>query len=63
MFILKTGSLEQARSWIATDPAVKAGRLVPEFLKWRFEKGSLKQTVGRALRLPALRDALPPVSS
>jgi uncharacterized protein YciI len=34
MFILKTSSLEEARAWVATDPAVKAGRLVPEFLKW-----------------------------
>ena len=42
MFILKTASLEQARSWIATDPAVKVGRLVPEFLKRHVEKGSLR---------------------
>jgi uncharacterized protein YciI len=42
MFILKTSSLEEARAWVATDPAVKAGRLVPEFLKWYVEKGSLK---------------------
>ncbi len=42
MFILKTASLEEARVWVATDPSVKAGRLVPEFLKWYVEKGSLK---------------------
>jgi YCII-related domain-containing protein len=42
MFILKTDSLERARSWVATDPAVKAGQLAPEFLKWRVEKGSLQ---------------------
>ena len=42
MFILKTSSLEEARAWVATDPAVKAGRLVPEFLKWYVDKGSLK---------------------
>ena len=42
MFILKTDSLDQARAWVATDPTVKAGRLVPEYLKWYVEKGSLK---------------------
>ena len=42
MFILKTESLDEARAWVASDPAVKAGRLVPEFLKWYVEKGSLK---------------------
>ncbi len=42
MFILKTDSLEQARAWAGTDPTVKAGRLVPEYLQWYVEKGSLK---------------------
>jgi len=42
MFILKTDSVDQAREWVATDPLVKAGRLVPEFLKWYVLKGSLK---------------------
>jgi uncharacterized protein YciI len=42
MFILKTGSVDEAREWVATDPLVKAGRLVPEFLKWYVQKGSLK---------------------
>ncbi|HEY3663915.1 MAG TPA: YciI family protein [Chthoniobacterales bacterium] len=42
MFILKTSSLEEARAWVATDPLVRRGRLVPEFLKWYVEKGSLK---------------------
>jgi uncharacterized protein YciI len=42
MFILKTSSLEQAQSWVATDPLVKINRLKPEFLKWYVEKGSLK---------------------
>ena len=41
-FILKTSSLEEARAWVATDPAVKAGRFAPEFLKWYVDKGSLK---------------------
>jgi hypothetical protein len=34
--------VEKARAWVATDPAIKAGRLVPEYLKWHVEKGSLK---------------------
>jgi uncharacterized protein YciI len=42
MFILKTDSVDQAREWVATDPLVKVGRLVPEFLKWYVLKGSLK---------------------
>lgn len=42
MFILKTDQLEEAKALVATDPAVKAGRLTPEFLKWYVEKGSLK---------------------
>jgi uncharacterized protein YciI len=42
MFILTTDSVEKARAWVATDPAIKAGRLVPEYLKWHVEKGSLK---------------------
>ena len=35
-------SLEEARSWVATDPLIKAGRLKAEYLKWYVEKGSLK---------------------
>ena len=42
MFILKTDSVDQAREWVGTDPLVKVGRLVPEYLKWYVEKGSLK---------------------
>jgi uncharacterized protein YciI len=42
MFILKTDSVDQAREWVATDPLIKVGRLVPEFLKWYVLKGSLK---------------------
>ena len=42
MFILKTDSLEEARTWVATDPLIKAGRLKAEYLKWYVEKGSLK---------------------
>jgi hypothetical protein len=42
IFILKTDSIETARAWVATDPAVQRGRLKPEFFKWSVEKGSLK---------------------
>lgn len=42
IFLLKTESLEEARAWVATDPLIKAGRLVPEFMKWYVEKGSIK---------------------
>jgi len=42
MFILRTESVDQAREWVATDPAVKIGRLVPEYFKWHVEKGTLK---------------------
>jgi uncharacterized protein len=34
VFIFNTDSLEKARAWVATDPAVQRGRLEPEFLKW-----------------------------
>ena len=42
LFILRTASLEEAKSWVETDPAIKAGRLKPEYLKWFVEKGALK---------------------
>ena len=42
IFILTTDSVEKAREWVSNDPLIKAGRLVPEFLKWYVEKGSLK---------------------
>ena len=42
MFILRTASLEEAKAWVETDPAVKAGRLKPEYLKWFVGKGALK---------------------
>jgi uncharacterized protein YciI len=42
ILIFKTESLDQAKEWVATDPSVKAGRLVPEFMKWYVQKGTLK---------------------
>lgn len=42
MFILTTDSVEKARAWVAADSLIKLGRLVPEYLKWHVEKGSLK---------------------
>ena len=34
LFIFNTASLDDARAWVATDPTVKAGVLVPEFIPW-----------------------------
>jgi uncharacterized protein YciI len=42
IFILATNSVDQAREWVGTDPLIKRGRLVAEYLKWYVEKGSLK---------------------
>ena len=42
IFILTTASVDQAREWVASDPLIKRGRLVAEYLKWYVEKGSLK---------------------
>ncbi len=42
IFILTTDSFDKAREWVGTDPLIKRGRLVAEYLKWYVEKGSLK---------------------
>jgi len=42
IFVLTTNSVEKAREWVGTDPLIKRGRLVAEYLKWYVEKGSLK---------------------
>lgn len=34
LFIFNTASIDDARTWVATDPAVKAGVLVPDFVPW-----------------------------
>ncbi len=42
IFILTTDSVETARAWVESDPLIKRGRLVAEYLKWYVQKGSLK---------------------
>jgi len=42
IFILTTDSVDKAREWVGSDPLIKRGRLVAEYLKWYVEKGSLK---------------------
>lgn len=39
--VLKAGSMEEARAWIATDPMVKIGRLVFELHAWMVHKDIL----------------------
>jgi uncharacterized protein YciI len=39
--VLKAASMEEARSWIATDPMVKVDRLVFELHAWMVRKGIL----------------------
>jgi uncharacterized protein YciI len=34
LFIFNTASIDDAKAWVATDPTVKAGVLVPGFLPW-----------------------------
>ena len=57
MFILKTSSLEEARAWVATDPAVKAGRLAPRVLEVVCRRQS--QVKCRAGGLPPLGGTKP----
>jgi uncharacterized protein YciI len=41
IFVFKAASLEEAKALAATDPAVKAGRLVPVVYPWWVEQGVL----------------------
>ena len=42
IFIFKSESVENVREWVATDPLIKRGRLVAEYMTWFVEKGNLK---------------------
>jgi uncharacterized protein YciI len=41
VFVFDTDSLEEAKALAATDPAIKAGRLAPEFHSWWVERKAL----------------------
>ena len=41
IFVFRVGSSEEAQSLCATDPMVKAGRLVVELHPWRIPEGVL----------------------
>jgi uncharacterized protein YciI len=41
LFLFQAGSLDEAKALAASDPAVQAGRLVPEIHPWWVEKGAL----------------------
>jgi uncharacterized protein len=41
VFVFDTDSLEEAKALAASDPAVKAGRLAPEFHSWWIERKAL----------------------
>jgi uncharacterized protein len=43
IFVFQAESLEEAKAWAASDPAVKAGRLVPVVYPWWVEKGVLPE--------------------
>jgi uncharacterized protein YciI len=43
IFVFQATSLEEARAWAASDPAVKAGRLVPVVYPWWVEKRALPE--------------------
>ncbi|HXM35992.1 MAG TPA: YciI family protein, partial [Pyrinomonadaceae bacterium] len=41
IFVFRVGSLEEAQTLAATDPAVKAGRLVVDLHPWQVPQGIL----------------------
>jgi uncharacterized protein YciI len=43
IFVFQATSVEEAKAWAASDPAVKAGRLVPVVYPWWVEKGALPE--------------------
>lgn len=59
IFVFKAASLEEAKAWAASDPAVKAGRLVPVVYPWWVEKRALPEA-GSYCTEPATEPAPPP---
>jgi len=44
VFVLRAASLEQAKEWVMTDPAVQAGRLAPEIYgPWQVDAGLIHE--------------------
>jgi uncharacterized protein YciI len=43
IFVFQAATLDEAKAWAASDPAVKAGRLVPVVYPWWVEKGALPE--------------------
>lgn len=43
IFVFQAKSLDEAKAWAESDPAVKAGRLVPVIYPWWVEKGALPE--------------------
>jgi uncharacterized protein YciI len=43
VFVFQATSLDEAKAWAASDPAVKAGRLAPVVYPWWVEKGALPE--------------------
>ena len=43
VFLFQVASVEEARALAASDPAVKAGRLVPEIHGWWVEQATLPE--------------------
>jgi len=43
IFVFQAASLDEAKAWANSDPAVKAGRLVPVIYPWWVEKGVLPE--------------------
>jgi uncharacterized protein YciI len=43
LFVFQAESLDQAKEWAGSDPAVKAGRLTPVVYPWWVEKGVLPE--------------------
>ena len=43
IFVVSAASLDEARALVATDPAIKAGRLAADVHPWWVEKGVLPE--------------------